>query len=121
MPSSKPTEVLPTPTPISLKGATKTTSGLQYLEQKAGTGKTPKAGNIITMQYIASLPDGTELANTYTENKPVDAVWGSNRLLPGWEEGIGLMKVGGKAKLLYPPNWLLEPKETVQFRPTRRL
>ncbi len=103
VPSSEPTEVLPTPTPISLEGATKTTSGLQYLEQKAGTGKTPKAGNIITMQYIASLPDGTEIANTYTENKPVDAVWGSNRLLPGWEEGIGLMKVGGKAKLLLSP------------------
>lgn len=92
-----------TPTPIVLEGATTTASGLQFLEMVTGSGETPKTGNIITMQYIASLPDGTELANTYTNNQPVTAVWGANRLLPGWEEGIGLMNVGDKAKLVLPP------------------
>lgn len=93
----------PTATPLVLEGAVTTDTGLQYLEITKGSGDAPKAGNIITLQYIASLPDGTELANTYTTNKPVSTVWGINRLLPGWEEGIGLMKTGGKAKLVLPP------------------
>jgi peptidylprolyl isomerase len=95
--------VPPTPVPFVLEGATTTTTGLQYLEETAGSGAAPKAGEIVTMHYIASLTDGTELANTYTANKPATTIWGRNRLLPGWEEGIGLMKVGGKAKLVIPP------------------
>ena len=63
---------------------------------------TPKSGEIITIHYIASLLDGTELANTYTTNEPISTVWGTNRLLPGWEEGVGMMKPGGKAKLVLP-------------------
>jgi len=89
--------------PIVLQGATTTASGLQYLEEKAGTGAAPKVGDLITMDYIASLPDGTELVNTYTQGKSVTTVWGKARLLPGWEEGIGLMKSGGKAKFVLPP------------------
>ena len=104
---SSPTPVPCTQTPIVLKGGTTTTTGLQYLELVPGTGETPKAGNIISMQYIATLPDGTELANTYTNNAPVSTLWGRNLLLPGWEEGIGLMKVGGKTRLVLPPNLAL--------------
>ena len=90
------------PTLYVMEGAETTASGLQYLEENAGSGETPKSGEIITMHYIASLLDGTELANSYTNNKPVSSVWGANRLLPGWEEGVGLMKPGGKAKLVLP-------------------
>lgn len=91
-----------TPTLFVLDGAETTTSGLQYMEENAGSGETPKVGEIITMHYIASMLDGTELANTYTNNEPISTVWGANRLLPGWEEGVGLMKPGGKAKLILP-------------------
>lgn len=94
----------PTSTPITLEGATTTDSGLQYLEITAGTGEAPKKGNIITLNYIASLPDGTVLADTYTQGSPVSTVWGEDRLLPGWEEGVGLMKVGEKAKIVIPPD-----------------
>ena len=103
-PTTAPTPIPPTATPIILEGATTTTSGLQYLELTAGNGISPQAGDVITMQYIASLPDGTELGNTYTEAYPVSTVWGRNLLIPGWEEGIGLMTIGGKAKLLIPPD-----------------
>jgi peptidylprolyl isomerase len=77
---------------------------LQFLEETAGSGDSPKSGELITMHYIASLTDGTELANTYTQNQPATTVWGVDRLLPGWEEGVGLMKPGGKAKLVLPAN-----------------
>ena len=92
-----------TVTPIVLAGATKTASGLQYLEITPGTGAAPQPGEIITMNYSATLPDGTELANTFTKNQPVKLVWGHKNLIPGWEEGVGLMKVGTKAKLVIPP------------------
>lgn len=91
-----------TPTLYVLQGAMTTSTGLQYLEESAGSGETPKSGEIITIHYIASLTDGTELANTYTNNKPISTVLGANRLLPGWEEGVGMMKPGGKAKLVLP-------------------
>ncbi len=96
-------EVAATVPPFILEGATTTDSGLQYLEIAAGDGAAPKAGEIVTIQYIASLPNGTELANTYTEGQPFSTVWGRAHLLPGWEEGIGLMKVNGKAKIVLPP------------------
>lgn len=90
---------------ITLDGATVTASGLQYLELVSGTGAAPQAGDIISMHYIASLPDGTELANTYTSGEqPIITVWGRERLLPGWEEGIGLMNVGDKSKFVIPPD-----------------
>jgi peptidylprolyl isomerase len=91
-----------TPTLFVLQGARTTSTGLQYLEESAGSGETPKAGDIVTMHYIASLLDGTELSNTYTFDEPINTVWGLNRLLPGWEEGLGMMKPGGKAKLVLP-------------------
>lgn len=95
----------PTATPIviNLEGAETTESGLQYLEETTGDGAQPKKGEIITMNYIASLPDGTELYNTYTVGAPTTTVWGMGRLLPGWEEGIGMMNVGSKAKIVLPP------------------
>lgn len=104
-PTPFPTATLaPTPTPFMLEGATTTASGLQYLELVAGNGVMPKPGDIITLQYIASLTDGTELANSYVQNAPITTVWGANRLLPGWEEGIGLMNVGEKARIVIPPD-----------------
>jgi peptidylprolyl isomerase len=91
-----------TPTLYALQGAKTTSTGLQYIEETAGSGESPKSGELITMNYIASLTDGTELANTYIKKEPVTTVWGVNRLLPGWEEGVGMMKPGGKAKFVLP-------------------
>lgn len=97
---------VPTATPIviMLDNAITTDSGLQYLEETAGKGDVPKTGELITMSYIASLPDGTELFNSYTQGETITTVWGDNRLLPGWEEGLGLMNEGAKAKLVLPPS-----------------
>ena len=94
----------PTVAPLVLEGAITTDSGLQFLEQTAGSGAAPQPGNLITMDYTASLVDGTVLVDTYSEGKPVTTVWGKDWLLPGWEEGMGLMKAGGKAKMVLPPD-----------------
>jgi peptidylprolyl isomerase len=111
----------PTFAPVILKGAKKTATGLQYLEVAAGDGATPKAGDIVTIHYIATLPDGTELANSYTDNKPFTTILGQKRLLAGWEEGIGLMKVNGKAKLVLPPDLAFGKDGTASVPPNTEI
>jgi peptidylprolyl isomerase len=98
---------VPTTEPYVLEGAITTQSGLQYLEMRAGDGAVPEAGNVIQMNYIVSLPDGTVIYTTYPTGKPEKVVWGRTELLPGWEEGVGMMKAGGKAKLVLPPELAL--------------
>jgi len=95
--------VTPTTATVLLAGAITTQDGLQYLEITPGNGPAPVAGDVIVMNYTVSLPDGKEIYNTYTANQPATAVLGRDQLLPGWEEGISLMKQGGKAKLVLPP------------------
>jgi peptidylprolyl isomerase len=96
---------LPTPTmeTITLEDATVTDSGLQYLEVSAGEGATPQEDDIMLMHVVASLPDGTEILNTYQQEEPIMAIFGREQLLPGWEEGLSMMNVGGEAKLILPP------------------
>ena len=97
-------EAEPTPVePITLDDATTTESGLQYLEIAAGEGRLPEAGDIVLMHVIGSLPDGTEVVNTFQQGQPAMAIMGKGQLLPGWEEGVMLMQAGGSAKLLLPP------------------
>lgn len=93
-----------TPEPYLLEGALTTASGLQYLELKAGNGRVPESGDLVTMNFIGTLPDGTEFANSSASGSPVTVVFGRNQLLPGWEEGLGLMKAGGAIKLVLPPD-----------------
>lgn len=87
-----------------LDGATISDSGLQFLEIEAGTGRTPKAGDLVTMNFIGTLPDGTEFANSFTQGRTVQVVYGKNQLLPGWEEGLAQMKAGGSAMIVVPPD-----------------
>jgi len=87
----------------AMEGAITTESGLQFVEIVAGEGDSPQDGDIVTMNFIASLPDGTEVGNSYGQGAPVVAIVGRDVLLPGWEEGLRLMKVGGKARMVLPP------------------
>lgn len=103
VPTAEPTAAADGTASINLDGAVTTESGLQHLVITEGTGKLPADGEIISMNYIISLPDGTELANSYADGVPVTTVWGRDLLLPGWEEAAGLMKVGGKSKFVLPP------------------
>ena len=94
---------LPTAEPIVVEGAETTESGLQYVEKVAGDGASPQEGDIVTMHFIGTLADGTVFGDTYTTDQPVVIVYGRDQLLPGWEEGVGLMKAGGEAQIIIPP------------------
>ncbi len=89
--------------PIVWEDAITTESGLQYIEVVAGDGPSPQEGDMVNMHYVATLPDGTMLADSYSSGQPAGAIMGREQLLPGWEEGVMLMKAGGQIQMLLPP------------------
>lgn len=82
------------------KGAQKTASGLIYKEIKAGTGAQPKASDTVRVHYTGTLVDGKEFDSSVKRGQPAEFPLG--QVIPCWTEGVGMMKVGGKAKLVCP-------------------
>jgi FKBP-type peptidyl-prolyl cis-trans isomerase FkpA len=82
------------------KGAQKTDSGLIYQQIKAGTGAQPKASDIVKVHYTGTLIDGKEFDSSVKRGQPAEFPLG--QVIPCWTEGLGKMKVGGKAKLVCP-------------------
>lgn len=82
------------------KGAQKTASGLIYKEIKAGSGIQPRDTDIVKVHYIGTFADGKEFDSSVKRGQPVEFPLG--QVIPCWSEGIGMMKAGGKAKLVCP-------------------
>ncbi len=81
-------------------GVVTTASGLQYQVITEGSGSQPKATDTVKVNYVGTLLDGTTFDSTLTRGEPADLPL--NRVIPGWNEGIQLMKVGGKTKFWIP-------------------
>lgn len=84
------------------KDAQKTASGLIYRQIKAGFGNQPKVSDTVKVHYTATLIDGTEFDNSFKRGQPTELSLGN--VIPCLKEGIGKMKIGGKAKLICPSN-----------------
>lgn len=82
---------------------TETDSGLKVTEILAGTGRSPEPGDLVTMNIVGMLEDGTMFADTASAGEPIVATLTETDLFPGWYEGVLLMKEGGKARLTIPP------------------
>ncbi len=81
-------------------GVKTTASGLQYEILAEGSGAMPKASDKVTVHYKGTLIDGTEFDSSYSRGQPVTFPLGN--VIPGWTEGLQLVKTGGKAKLYIP-------------------
>lgn len=81
-------------------GAKKTTSGLVITEMKAGTGASPKATDKVRVHYHGTLMDGTVFDSSVQRGQPTE--FPLNGVVPCWTEGVQLIKVGGKSKLICP-------------------
>jgi len=82
------------------QGAQKTASGMIYKEIKAGTGAQPKPTDIVKVHYVGTLTDGKEFDSSIKRGEAVELPL--SQVFPCWTEGIPMMKVGGKAKLVCP-------------------
>jgi len=81
-------------------GVAQTKSGLQYEVLTEGTGKSPKATDTVRCHYEGRLLDGTIFDSSYKRGEPAD--FGLNQVIPGWTEGVQLMKEGAKFRFHIP-------------------
>ena len=82
----------------------KTPSGLEYIDLKAGTGVSPTAGKAVMVHYTGWLTDGKKFDSSVDRGQPFVFNVGAGQVIPGWDEGVLSMKVGGKRKLIIPAN-----------------
>jgi peptidylprolyl isomerase len=84
-----------------------TASGLQIIDSVAGTGASPKPGQICVMHYTGWLYEngqkGKKFDSSVDRNEPFEFPIGKGRVIAGWDEGVASMKVGGKRTLIIPP------------------
>jgi FKBP-type peptidyl-prolyl cis-trans isomerase len=101
----------------------KTASGMLYMDLTEGDGPTPPSStSTVRVHYTGWLRNGKKFDSSYDRNAPAE--FALNKVIPGWTEGVGSMKVGGKRKLIIPyklgygekgepPN--IPPKATLVF------
>lgn len=76
---------------------------LKIEEVQAGTGEEAVEGKEVTVHYTGTLTNGTKFDSSVDRNEPFNFRLGAGMVIPGWEQGIKGMKVGGKRKLTIPP------------------
>ena len=81
---------------------TETASGLKYLVHEEGTGDVPNVGELIGVHYYGMLTDGTMFDNSFSRGEPYIFPVGQGQVIPGWDEGLTLLKKGTKGMLFIP-------------------
>jgi peptidylprolyl isomerase len=89
-------------------GYTKSDSGLQYKDEKVGTGPQPQKGDRAKVHYTGWLyqngKKGAKFDSSVDRGEPFRFPLGQGRVIKGWDEGVATMKVGGKRTLIIPPD-----------------
>lgn len=98
---------------------------LETKDLKAGTGATAKAGDAVTVQYVGvNYKNGKEFDASWDRGEPFTFNLGAGEVIPGWDEGLVGMKVGGQRELIIPPDLgygstgsppAIPPNETLVF------
>jgi peptidylprolyl isomerase len=79
-----------------------TATGLGYVDLVEGTGPRPKTGETVRVHYTGWLKSGQKFDSSHDRGQPLTFPIGRGRVIKGWDEGVGTMKVGGKRKLVIP-------------------
>jgi peptidyl-prolyl cis-trans isomerase A (cyclophilin A) len=85
-------------------GFEKTESGLRYQILQKGTGAQAEKGKMVSVHYKGQLTDGTVFDSSYQRKQPIDFTVGIGQVIKGWDEGLQLLQVGDKARLVIPSN-----------------
>lgn len=83
-------------------GFDKTESGLRYKLIQTGSGAKAEKGKKVSVHYKGQLSDGQVFDSSYDRRQPIDFTLGIGQVIPGWDEGISLLRVGDKARLVIP-------------------
>jgi FKBP-type peptidyl-prolyl cis-trans isomerase FkpA len=99
--------------------------GLQYEDLKVGSGMVAKSGQTVSVHYTGWLTNGKKFDSSLDRGQPFSFQLGAGQVIKGWDEGVAGMKVGGKRKLIIPPqlaygdrgagNGLIPPHSTLVF------
>ncbi|WP_276497649.1 FKBP-type peptidyl-prolyl cis-trans isomerase [Pontibacter litorisediminis] len=81
---------------------TKTSSGLYYQQQQAGTGDKVFPGDSVVVHYTGTFLNGTKFDSSVDRGKPFEFKVGVGGVIPGWDEGLPYMREGEKARLFIP-------------------
>ena len=87
-----------------------TSSGLKYVDLVIGEGASPQPGQTVSVHYTGTLENGTKFDSSLDRGQPLTFPIGMARVIKGWDEGILTMKVGGKRKLIIPPDLAYGPR-----------
>lgn len=84
-------------------------SGLIYIDVKEGKGNTPEKGQKVKVHYTGTFLDGKVFDSSVERGEPIEFALGEGQVIKGWDEGIGMMRKGGKAVLIIPSNLAYGP------------
>src|SRR5262245_17962332 len=81
-----------------------TATGLKYVDEIVGTGESPSPGKFVKVHYTGWLENGAQFDSSADHGQPIDFPIGVGKVIKGWDEGLMTMKVGGRRKLIIPPD-----------------
>jgi FKBP-type peptidyl-prolyl cis-trans isomerase len=87
-----------------------TESGLIFISTEKGNGKKAQKGETVIVHYTGYLLDGTKFDSSVDRGQPFEFPLGAGRVIPGWDEGIAMLNVGGKATLIIPSSIAYGPR-----------
>lgn len=100
------------------EGFEKTDSGLRYnITSENPTGTTPETGDMVKVHYSGYLLDGTKFDSSLDRDQPIEFAVGTGRVIPGWDEGIMLLKTGEKAEFVIPSELAYGARQTGPIPP----
>lgn len=80
-----------------------TSSGLKYIVLQSGEGTHAEQGKVVSVHYTGWLTDGTKFDSSLDRNQPIRFPVGTGHVIPGWDEAVGMMRVGDKWRIILPP------------------
>jgi FKBP-type peptidyl-prolyl cis-trans isomerase FkpA len=89
---------------VDTAAMTRTPTGLRYQSLAEGQGKEATPGKTVSVHYTGWLPNGEKFDSSRDRNQPFEFSLGAGEVIAGWDEGVAGMKVGGRRKLVIPPD-----------------